>query len=224
MLTASTYGTKIRWDEVKTVMSNRETYHHGNLRQSLIEAALELVSEKDVESLSLREVARRAGVSHAAPYRHFADKDALLAAVAEEGFQMLRCQLETAVYQAPPAPLKQLQANGMAYVQFALDHAAHYRVMFGAYGATSAQQHPALAEAAMQALLVLVNSIIAGQQVGVIRKEDPQQLAWAAWALVHGLAMLLMDNQIAMTDPQAITALSTFITQTLIEGLAMVVS
>ncbi|MBV8886008.1 MAG: TetR/AcrR family transcriptional regulator [Chroococcidiopsidaceae cyanobacterium CP_BM_RX_35] len=205
-------------------MSNRETYHHGNLRQSLIEAALELVSEKDVESLSLREVARRVGVSHAAPYRHFADKEALLVAVAEEGFQMLRCQLETAVYQAPPAPLKQLQAIGMAYVQFALDHAAHYRVMFGAYGATSTQQHPVLAEAATQALMVLINSIIAGQQVGAIREKDPQQIAWAAWALVHGLAMLLMDNQIAMTDPQEITALSTFITQTLIEGLAQVVS
>jgi hypothetical protein len=112
----------------------------------------------------------------------------------------------------------------MAYVQFALDHAAHYCVMFGGYGATSAQQHPALAEASMLALMVLVNSIIAGQQVGVIRKEVPQQLAWAAWALVHGLAMLLMDNHIAMTDPQAIAALSIFITQTLIAGLAIAVS
>lgn len=224
MLTLSTYAPKIRLDQVKTVMSNRETYHHGDLRQTLIEAALELVSEKNVESLSLREVARRVGVSHAAPYRHFADKDALLAAVAAEGFQMLRCQMETAMYQAPPVPLKQLQAIGIAYVRFALDHAAHYRLMFGAYGTPSAPLHPALAEAAMQASMVLVNSIIAGQQVGVIRKEHPQQLAWAAWALVHGLAMLLMDNQIAMTDPQAITTLSTFITQTLIKGLAMVVS
>lgn len=104
---------------------------------------------------------------------------------------MLRCQLETAKHQAPPDPLKQLQAIGVAYVQFALNHTSHYRVMFGAYGAMSAQQHPGLGETVRQVLMVLVSSIIAGQQVGIIRSKDPQQLAYAAWALVHGLAMLI---------------------------------
>ena len=201
-------------------MAKKETYHHGDLRQTLVDTAVELISEQNMESLSLREVARRVGVSHAAPYRHFADKNALLAAVAKEGFEMLRCQLETAKHQAPPDPLKQLQAIGVAYVQFALDHTSHYRVMFGAYGAMSTQQHPGLAETVRQVLMVLVSSIIAGQQVGIIRSKDPQQLAYAAWALVHGLAMLLMDNQLGIADPRAIFALSTFTTQSLIEGLA----
>lgn len=205
-------------------MTQRDTYHHGDLRQTLIEAALELVSLKDVESLSLREVARRVGVSHTAPYRHFADKDALLAAVAEEGFQLLRQQLKTAMHQATSDSLKQLQTIGMAYIQFALDHASHYRIMFGAYGATSAQKTPALAEAAMQALMVIINSIVAGQQAGVMRTEDPQQLAWAAWALVHGLAMLLIDQQISVTDSQSVTSLSSFVTQMLMEGLARTVT
>jgi AcrR family transcriptional regulator len=205
---------------MKTFMTERETYHHGDLRQALIEAALELVSEKDVDSLSLREVARRVGVSHAAPYRHFADKEALLAAVAQEGFQMLHHTLEIVLHKAPLDPLKRLQEIGVTYVDFALEHSSHYRLMFGAYGATSAQQNPELAQAATQAFMVLVNCVETGQQAGVIRVDDSKQLALAAWALTHGLAMLLMDGQIPITTSQPVAPLSDFITQVLVEGMA----
>lgn len=199
-------------------MTHRETYHHKELRQALIDAALELVVEKDVGSLSLREIARRVGVSHAAPYRHFADKDALLAAVAEEGFELLTITLKEAMQQVS-SPLKQVQACGVAYVCYALAHPSHYRIMFGAYGASSAQQYPTLADAAIQAFMVLVDGIIAGQQAGMIRSEDPKQLARAAWSLMHGLAMLIIDGQIPITESQGVASLSSFITQTLIEGL-----
>lgn len=208
---------KLKLNSVKK-MTHRETYHHKELRQALIDAALELIVEKDVGSLSLREVARRVGVSHAAPYRHFADKDALLAAVAEEGFELLSITLKEAMQQASSDPLKQVQACGVAYVRYALAHPSHYRIMFGAYGAT-AQHYPTLADAAMQAFMVLVNSIIAGQKAGMIRSEDPKQLATAAWSLVHGLAMLIIDGQIPIKESQAVASLSSFITQTLIEGL-----
>ena len=201
-------------------MTERETYHHGDLRQALIEAALELVSEKDVESVSLREVARRVGVSHAAPYRHFADKDALLAAVAQEGFQMLHHRLETVLHKALLDPLKRLQDIGVAYVDFALEHSSHYRLMFGAYEATSAQQNSELAQAATEAFMVLVNGVNMGQQEGVIRLDDSNQLALAAWALTHGLAMLLMDGQIPITTSPSVAPLANFITQVLVEGLA----
>jgi AcrR family transcriptional regulator len=201
-------------------MTERETYHHGDLRQALIAAALELVSEKDIDSVSLREVARRVGVSHAAPYRHFADKETLLAAVAQEGFQMLHHALETVLHKAPFSPLKRLQEIGVAYVDFALQHCTHYRLMFSAYGATSAQQDPELEQAATQAFMVLVNSIKKGQQEGVIRQDDTEQLALAAWSMTHGLAMLLMDGQIPRETSQSVTLLSGFITQILIEGLA----
>lgn len=204
----------------KTFMTERESYHHGELRQALIEAALELVSTKDVDSVSLREVARRVGVSHAAPYRHFADKEALLAAVAQEGFQMLRQTLETVLNQAKLDPLRRLQELGVSYVNFALEHSSHYRLMFSAYGATSTQQSPELVQAATQAFMVLVNCVKAGQQERVIRMDDSEKLALAAWALTHGLAMLLMDGQIPTTNSQTVAPLSNFITQILVEGLA----
>jgi AcrR family transcriptional regulator len=201
-------------------MTERETYHHGDLRQALIEAALELVSEKDMDSVSLREVARRVGVSHAAPYRHFADKETLLAAVAQEGFQMLHHTLEAVLHKAPLSPPRRLQEIGVAYVDFALKHCSHYRLMFSAYGATSAQQNPELEQAATQAFMVLVNSIKIGQQEGVIRLDDSEKLALAAWSLTHGLAMLLMDGQIPIQTSQSVALLSSFITQILVEGLA----
>ena len=204
-------------------MAERETYHHGDLRQALIEAALTLISEKNVESISLRDVARRVGVSHAAPYRHFADKDTLLAAVATEGFQLLHDALEEAAHNVRDHPLKQLQDIGIAYVHFALSHSSHYRLMFGAYRTTASQQPDNLAEAVENAFMVLVNAIIRGQKVGVMRADDPRQLAQAAWALVHGLAMLLMDGQISEMNAQSVKSLSTAVTQLLIEGIAIAV-
>ncbi len=202
-------------------MAERETYHHGDLRQALIEAALTLISEKNVESISLRDVARRVGVSHAAPYRHFADKNTLLAAVATEGFQLLHDALEEAAHNVPDHPLKQLQDIGIAYVHFALSHSSHYRLMFGAYQTTVSQQPDNLAEAVDNAFMVLVNVIIQGQKVGVMRANDPRQLAQAAWALVHGLAMLLMDGQISEMNAQSVTSLSTAVTQLLLEGIVI---
>lgn len=199
--------------------TQRDTYHHGDLRQALINAALELLTEQDVRSLSLREVARRAGVSHTAPYRHFADKDALLATVAEEGFGMLTHSLEVAAQQATDDPLQQLEAIGVAYVDFALEHPSHYQMMFGNYEANLEETTTSLADAAQQSFMVLVNVIVAGQEAGVLRTEEPTQLAQAAWALVHGLAMLIIDGQLPMTQNQAIA--SSFVVLVFVEGLAI---
>ena len=219
MLILSTYLGQNSLNPVKATMRQKATYHHGDLRQALIDAAIELVAEKDISSLSLREVARQVGVSHTAPYRHFADKDALLAALAEEGFQVLGRALEAAVQQATSNPLEQLEASGVAYVRYAIEHPSHYRVMFGAYGANK-EAHPSLADASRQAFMVLVNVIAEGQKAGVMRSGEPTQLAISAWALVHGLAMLLLDGQLPVTENREIDSLSSFITQILVEGLA----
>src|SRR5689334_12922453 len=97
-----------------------QPYHHGNLRAALLAEAVRVLAEADAATLSLRDLARRLGVSHAAPYRHFADKDALLAAIAQQGFELLTAELETAAALHPDEPLRQLADTGWAYVRFAL--------------------------------------------------------------------------------------------------------
>ncbi|MBD2775312.1 TetR/AcrR family transcriptional regulator [Iningainema tapete] len=204
--------------------TQKDNYHHGDLRRALIDAAIELVAEKDVSSLSLREVARRVGVSHAAPYRHFADKDILLGAVAEEGFKELTSALNTAIEQALPHPLRRLEASGVAYVQYAIAHPSHYRVMFGSYRGEhmkATQPNPSLVAAGEQTFMVLVNLIMEGQSAGMVRPGDAKELAWVAWSLVHGLAMLLIDGQLPLSNASEVTSLANFMTQTLTQGLLM---
>jgi AcrR family transcriptional regulator len=200
-------------------MAEKTTYHHGDLRQALIDGAISLIAEQDVSSLSLREVARRVGVSHAAPYRHFQDKESLLAAVAEEGFIGLTEAMNRGIEQAPDEPLKRLEATGVAYVQFAVAHPSHYRVMFGSYHEEQVP-HRESAQAGWQAFQVLFNAIETGQSAGAVRAGDTMQLAWVAWSTVHGLAMLLIDGRLPVYQAQDIQALSEFVTRTLIAGLA----
>lgn len=200
-------------------MAEKPTYHHGDLRQALIDGAIALITEQDVNTLSLREVARRVGVSHAAPYRHFQDKESLLAAVAEEGFIGLTAAMQRGIEQAPDDPLQQLEATGIAYVQFAIAHPSHYRVMFGSFRAEQIA-HPERAQAGWQAFQVLIDRIEAGQQAGAVRSGDAMQLAWVAWSTVHGLAMLVIDGRLPIAQPEAVEALAEFVTRTLTTGLA----
>jgi AcrR family transcriptional regulator len=199
-------------------MSNRKTYHHGDLCKALIEGAIELISEADLSSLSLREVARRVGVSHAAPYRHFQDKEALLAAVAEEGFIKLTQAMKQAGDRAISDPLKRLEAIGVAYVKFAIAHPTHYRVMFGRQKREQ-DRYPSLNKAGKEAFAVLVEAIEAGQKTGKLSSEDSVQLAWAAWSSVHGLAMLIMDGLLPNSDTENMDSLINFVTRKLVEGL-----
>src|SRR2546428_10887865 len=124
-------------------MGKKRPYHHGNLRQALIDAALELIEERGVPALTLREVARRVGVTHAAPQRHFAGRAALVAAVAEQGFRGLGAHV-AAVRASARTPAQQLRALGVAYVEYALAHPAHLRVMFSPEVADKSR-HPQLA-------------------------------------------------------------------------------
>jgi AcrR family transcriptional regulator len=171
----------------------KTTYHHGDLRQALLEAALVILKTKDVKSLSLREVARQAGVSHTAPYRHFADRAALLEAVAEEGFIEFGQYLSDAVAQAQAEPIESLKATGEAYVRYALEHPTHFRLMFSYVPTASDSSLPVTAQGTFQ---ILVDVIAAGQAANVIKAGDPVELAIGRWALVHGLSMLLLDGML----------------------------
>ncbi len=198
-------------------MSPKKTYHHGNLRQELIDTAIATVAEKGVSRLSLREVARRVGVSHAASYRHFSDKEALLAAVAEEGFLGLTQALETAI-QTVRDPLDRLETSGVAYVRYAIDRPHHYRIMFGSHQ-RHRDRYPALQTASQQSFQVLVDLVVAGQNAGLIRSGDAKKLAWVAWSLVHGLAMLAIDGQLPIVETEDPEAIARFVTHTLTIGL-----
>ena len=168
-----------------------EPYHHGDLRRALLDGALRLIEESGIHHLSLREVARRAGVSHAAPYRHFPDKNALLAAIALEGFALLTESLVSA--RVPGKPLFSFLESAWAYVSFALAHPAHMAVMFGT-AIDEPAACPGLPEESAGAFQVLVHYIEEAQRAGALRTADSRTLAMAAWSLVHGLAMLVNEN------------------------------
>ena len=187
-------------------------YHHGDLRQALIDAALAILATNGEEPFTLREIARRAGVTHAAPYRHFADKRALLAALAEDGFRGMLAEMERCMRPHPVGSLERFHACGMAYTVYAVTHPTHFRVMFGpgllsAPGtASGGTEYPGLAEAGGATFAALMTTVAEGQAKGLIRGEDPQQIAIAAWSLVHGLSMLLIDGQLGMVNPEALSA------------------
>jgi AcrR family transcriptional regulator len=176
-------------------------YHHGDLRRALIDAALAMVQEEQDWTFSLREVARRAGVSHNAPYNHFADKHELLAAVATAGFVTLREQLLLSIAGVKNAETALIK-SGIAYVKFGVSNPAHYRLMFGSMFVPSGGERPdALIDAADRAKKALGEIIYRGAQSGTfqISPTDKKELDIAvlsAWSAVHGLTMLAIDSQV----------------------------
>ncbi len=161
-------------------------YHHGNLRQALLTIAAELLAEDGVHSLSLRKMAQRAGVSHNAPYMHFADKEAVLVAIAEEGFRLLLIGVESAIAQANTTRSRLIAASN-AYVNFALNYPNHVQVMFCPY---DAEKYPSFLEASQASLDCLFELVKAGQESGELIAGSPQAMTKAIWAMVHGIATL----------------------------------
>jgi len=169
-------------------------YHHGDLRRALLDEALRTIQTYGVEHLTLRTVGERLGVSRSALYRHFADKQSLLATVGKEGFRKLR-QTTTDAWEQNGRGRAGFQAMGKAYVQFAVAHPSHYRVMFGGFIESAAKDDHFLAEA-KAAFKVLVDALVEQQNAGDIRRDDPVVMARFVWALFHGTAMLVIDGQL----------------------------
>jgi AcrR family transcriptional regulator len=184
-----------------------DQYHHGDLRRALIAEALRTIHTHGVEDLTLRGAGARLGVSRTALYRHFSDKQALLAAVGREGFRMLRLALSDA-WERHGKGRKGFEAMGVAYVNFAVAHPSHYRVMFGRF-IESCAKDPEFVEEATAAFQVLVDSLVEQQKAGVIRRDDPIMLARFIWSVVHGIAMLAIDGQLRGADEQG-TALNRY--------------
>lgn len=177
-----------------------ESYHHGNLRQALLEAARALAAEVGVDAFTLREVARRAGVSHAAPYHHFHDKAALVRALAIDAFAALAQEMIKAA-QPHSDPFERFKMMGVAYVRFAFKRPSEFRFMFRKDLCLPDEAvQDELEDVSRNAYQVLVDSIAACQKSGQMPNEDTELLALTAWSTVHGLASLLLDAPTNVAD------------------------
>ncbi len=175
-------------------------YHHGDLRRALLDEALHTIQTHGVEQLTLRTVGERLGVSRSALYRHFADKQSLLATVGKEGFRLLR-QAVAVAWERNGRGRIGFQAMGKAYVQFAVAHPSQYRVMFGGFIESAAKDDHFVAEA-KAAFQVLVDALVEQQNANKIRQDDPVLMGRFVWALFHGTAMLFIDGQLPETAQQ----------------------
>jgi AcrR family transcriptional regulator len=172
----------------------RNAYHHGHLRQALVDQAVRTIHRAGVEALNLRDVGASLGVSRTALYRHFADKTALLAAVATDGFRALRLALQDS-WDTAGRGQAGFEAQGLAYVRFALANPGHYRVMFGGFVA-KADCDPELTAEASGAFGVLLAALTELQRQDLVRAGDLEALALFVWSTVHGVAMLAIDGQL----------------------------
>jgi AcrR family transcriptional regulator len=196
-----------------------QPYHHANLRQTLLAAAVALIGEVGPHAFTLREVARRAAVSHNAPYRHFVSKDELLVAVAAEGFDRLTAVMQESLARGK-SPLERLQLCGCGYVDFALRWPHHFLVMFDLPAAL--REHCKSRAVGENAFHVLLDCITAAQQSGCLPAGDPLPLAWTAWSLVHGIAKLATSGNLPLNPREIIeftrTATQTFFGKTAVKS------
>jgi AcrR family transcriptional regulator len=205
-------------------MGKRTAYHHGDLRPALLEASLALIDEAGIGALSLREVARKAGVSHNAPYHHFKDRSSLLAALAEDGFAALAGEMAEARAAAPNARAR-LEACGLAYIRFALKSPTRFKLMFRPELTGSAAE-AAVAQSSTPALDTLTGAIIEAQASGLAPAGDPKPLVLTCWAAVHGLASLWLDGPLVRaqrtfaTSPDKLTAIVPATLTALLTGAA----
>jgi AcrR family transcriptional regulator len=189
-------------------MRRPKPYHHGNLREALLEAAIRLIAEVGPTAFTLREVARRAGVSHNAPYRHFRDRDDLMAAVAAQGFRELTQAMVEAAGQQSDARDRLKQA-GLGYVTFALRRPEHFTVMFDA--PMSKRKHPDSAAAAEQAFGTLMSFVKGCQDAGRLPSGDLRQMALLAWTMVHGIAKLAITGRLPFSSSADVLKFAGFV-------------
>lgn len=185
---------------------SKQGYHHGDLRNALVSEGLKLLEQAGHSALTLRDLARRVGVSAAALYAHFADKDALLAAIAAAGFVRLRAALEAAIG-GDGDPVTQFVRMGSAYVRFGMDHPALYKLMFASEELPARRgEFPQLQAAAETAFTALTAMLERLQARGVLRPGDAAADSLAVWAHVHGLTSLIITGRTACVAEPAPTA------------------
>ncbi len=181
---------------VRRLIQLKQGYHHGDLRNALVSAGLRLLEQEGHPDFTLRDLARRVGVSAAAPYSHFADKTALLAAIATAGFGRLNAALEAAI-RNDSDPAKQFLQMGSAYVRFGMDHPALYKLMFASEELSArCDEYPELQAAGDAAFASLTAMLERMQRSGFLQAGDPEVNALSVWAHVHGLTSLFITGHV----------------------------
>jgi AcrR family transcriptional regulator len=170
-------------------------YHHGDLKNALIKAGVEILSKEGIEGLSLRKVAQRAGVSHSAPYSHFPDKQSLIAAISTEGFKQLYDELSAAIALHKDNPMQQLMEGAWVYVQFAMSNTDTFNIMFSGV-LEKEKEYPSFVEISRKTFEVVVDIVRACQEAGVLRSTQPDLMAVSVWGQLHGIVSLVLEGQI----------------------------
>jgi AcrR family transcriptional regulator len=173
-------------------------YHHGDLKNALIQAGVEILSKEGLGGLSLRKVAQRAGVSHNAPYSHFADKQSLIAAISTEGFRQLYVELDSVISSYAEDPKSQLQEGAWAYAQFAIHNTDTFKIMFSGV-LEKEKEYPAFVEISTKTFRRVVDVVRASQDAGLLRPAPPEIAAVAVWGQIHGIISLMLEGQIPHT-------------------------
>ena len=192
-----------------------KSYHHGNLPFALLDTAKHLIAERGLDGFTLREVARRVGVTHVAAYRHYADRRTLLAAVAEHGFRRLRRRLEAARRKTAPSVAPRLRAILAAYLQFCWDEPALTAVMFGPR-LSRGGEFPRLEAAVTDSLGIIEETIATLAPPLALRRGSARNLALALWTFVHGFSTLSHDKTAYPSARKAARAFDDMLTPTLI--------
>jgi AcrR family transcriptional regulator len=182
-------------------MNKKTQYHHGDLKNALIKEGLKIISEDGIQGLTLRKVASRIGVTHTAPYAHFADKQALIAAISAEGHHELFKEMNFLYQKYQDEPYKQLVEIGWHYIQFAIKDPEYFRIMFSKV-IEDGEIHPEFIEISDKNYEIVSQVIINCQKAGIIDPEDHEKRTIYIWSVIHGLATLIIEDQIPFAIQQ----------------------
>ena len=173
-----------------------KSYHHGDLKNALIKAGIDILAREGVEGLSLRKAAQEAGVSHAAPYAHFADKQALIAAIATDGHRKMNERFTEIRDRYPGDPLRQLVETAWAYTEFGLEEADHFKVTYSSAVAKE-RDYPALVDMTERNYRILRDLVARCLEAGILIGDDPDLAVVGVWGMVHGFVSLFLEGQVS---------------------------